>query len=148
MDDADDLDVERIEYLDKCANYLGKAKVNIDRLIFDNNTSQGQTVDYRHVEHLANVFQNKCDRHLPENFILVKISRDTLSEARELANLYPSDLLKDNLLFSINIPEDAELSVLHGKHRLLAAKQAFWPADRWWGVHFYSNGEKSKENVK
>lgn len=53
--------------------------------------------------------------------------------------------LRGELQFLV-FPSDFRLTLLHGKHRSLAAEQFLW--DKWWVAKFYSEGNSSHLIVK
>ncbi|EAS29514.3 uncharacterized protein CIMG_08260 [Coccidioides immitis RS] len=139
----DHIDVGTRDFLDRAEHYLGKAKIRIDCLEFEGNTSRARTINTRHISHLANVFKSGCYWLRPENYVPALVNRAVLARSLELSSLRQRDLLRDGEPCELILPDGATLTALHGQHRLLAAKEVLWPTDQWWLVELYSSGKPS-----
>ncbi|KAJ5733294.1 hypothetical protein N7533_013741 [Penicillium manginii] len=109
---------------------LGRAKVRLNNL--DLLTTTTRTIREEHIQALVEKFQSEgCTRLNPDNYIKVLVSED-----------FPYSL-NDNVLHDdevLGLPDNIQLTVLHGKHRILAAKRFFFLLDSWWIADFYTEG--------
>ncbi len=88
---------------------------------------------------LLRVFRAEdCQRRDPENHVPALVSRSVLPQARRTGD--GSGHFEELQWF---IPE-SPLRILHGRHRLEAARQFLEGSDRWWVVDLYSDGGKNQ----
>lgn len=128
MENLNDVELFR----EKSRFFLGRVKIQITSLDFNRNI---QLHEKAHVDKLVSVFRGeRCHRLDPWNHVPVIVSRDTFSTRLRLAGLWNEDLIREGEppLLEFTIP----LCVLHGRRRLLAAKEYLW--DKWWIAKLYS----------
>jgi hypothetical protein len=129
---------------DRLNYYRGVAKVDLRHLSFERLIPGVRTIRQSHVKALVNTFESEgCLRHNPDNFVKVLIKDEILQQVLQRQNLSQNDLLGSEEPCFLEFPEDIKLTVIQGKHRLLAAEQQ--PLDRWWIAHLYSDGKNIGE---
>ena len=132
-------DVDRQLQSKKTYYYRGKAKINLRHFDLHRNTPGVRTISDKHVKSLINTFETEgCLRLNPDNFAKVLINDEVLRQSLTRQELEDTDLLEAAETHFLDLPSDARLTVLHGKHRLLAAESFLW--DKWWIVQLYSDG--------
>lgn len=120
--------------------YIGTAKVSISQIQFD--PPLPRDLDTKALDRLRKVFrQNSCQRLDVENHVPAIVSLHDLADALRKANLSQQSLLTTD---ARQIPRisfaKGQLLGLHGRHRVQAAAEVLPPADRWWTVDLYSDG--------
>lgn len=126
---------------DKRLYFRGRAKVPLDHLRY-HGTSAHREIDQKHVTHLINVFKTEgCARlHNPNHYVPVLVSNEDLSAALAQSGLRRLDLMQDGEPHYLRFPANANVTVLHGEHRLRAAERYLDPADCWWVAVLYITG--------
>lgn len=106
-------------------DFLGFARVSIDDMAFESGV---RNFDAANVARLLRVFKTGgCDRDDPLHSIPALVRKDRLSSSSR------SDLAQQ-----LSVPPGVPLLCLHGKHRVLAAKEFYPPKDQWWSVALYN----------
>jgi hypothetical protein len=121
--------------------YIGTAKVSITQIQFD--PPLPRDLDSKTLDRLRRVFrQNRCRRLDVDNHVPAIVSPHDLADALRKANLSQQSLLTTDArqLPRISFLE-GQLLGLHGRHRVQAAAEVLPPADRWWTVDLYSDGD-------
>ncbi|KAJ6123317.1 hypothetical protein N7512_005782 [Penicillium capsulatum] len=118
----------------KQSSYHGRAKVMLGH--FDlSDTSGTRTTREEHINSLVRVFESEgCMRSSPDNYVKVIVERNLLQQFLTGQGLSEAHLHGE--LQFLDFPSDFRLTLLHGKHRLLAAERFLW--DKWWVAEFYS----------
>lgn len=121
----------------KQSSYHGRAKVMLGH--FDlSDTSGTRTIREEHINSLVRVFESEgCMRSSPDNYVKVIVERNLLQQCLTGQGLSEAHLHGE--LQFLDFPSDFQLTLLHGKHRLLAAERFLW--DKWWVAEFYSEGK-------
>ncbi|KAF3481568.1 uncharacterized protein GIQ15_04327 [Arthroderma uncinatum] len=123
-------------FLEKASHYVGRAKIDLRHFRFERNLSEVRTISDKQVENLVNGFRHHgCYRLKPDNYVQALISSDVLQHALATQRLERQDLLGDAEPRDLELPADAFVEVLHGRHRLLAAERFLW--DKWWIADLY-----------
>ncbi|EER43197.1 conserved hypothetical protein [Histoplasma capsulatum H143] len=117
--------------------FQGAAKVNLDQIFFDPQSSQ--QLDHKNVDRLCRIFQEEGCRSMPlAHRVPAAVSRQHLAAALQRANVSACDLLTNpepqmpHLRFS-----PGQLRGLHGRHRIAAGLEVLSPAHSWWVVDIY-----------
>jgi len=124
------------------AMYRGTGRINVRYLRADDpsDVQQSQFLRAKNVERLKDIFTTEgCHRLDPRNYIAARVSQRETDSLIIASNIAPSDLLNGSLP-EINLVEQMKLRVVHGKHRVEAAREHFAPLDAWWPVDLYSDG--------
>ena len=121
----------------KQSSYRGRAKVMLGH--FDLSDTPGtRTTREEHINSLVRVFESEgCIRSSPDNYVKVIVERNLLQQCLTGQGLSEAHLHGE--LQFLDFPSDFRLTLLHGKHRLLAAERFLW--DKWWVAEFYSEGK-------
>ncbi|KAF3484322.1 uncharacterized protein GIQ15_03646 [Arthroderma uncinatum] len=123
-------------FLEKASHYVGRAKIDLRHFCFKRNLSEVRTISDKQVENLVNGFWHYgCYRLKPDNYVQALISSDVLQHVLATQRLERQDLLGDAEPRDLELPVDAFVEVLHGRHRLLAAECFLW--DKWWVADLY-----------
>lgn len=120
--------------------YIGTAKVSISQIQFD--PPLPRDLDPKNLDRLRRVFrQNHCRRLDVDNHVPAIVSPHDLTNALRKANISQQSLLTTDArqLPRISFVEGRLLG-LHGRHRVQAGAEVLPPADRWWTVDLYSDG--------
>jgi hypothetical protein len=111
--------------------FKGRAKIRLCNL--DVTTTSTRTTREEHIHALVQKFQSEgCVRLNPDNYVKLLVPSD-FRYASSLSDHISSD---DEVL---DLPDHVRISVLHGKHRILAADRALW--DKWWITDFYTESK-------
>jgi len=109
--------------------FLGNAQVRIESMSFEPGI---RDFDNANVARLLKIFRLEgCHRSDPSHFIPALVTKDILGPGWQQG-------LQPQLL---SLPVSVNLRCLHGKHRILAAKQYFPYIEQWWNVALYESGE-------
>ena len=128
---AKDLQVFR----EKSRTFCGSFRVPLDKLEYEKLPSNPRQRDGKNVTRLLDVFRAEgCQPREPENHVPALISRSAMTRLGGASG----KVFEEPQWF---IPE-SPLQVLHGRHRLDAARKFLKGADRWWVVDLYSDGAK------
>lgn len=120
--------------------YQGSARVKISDIHF--NGSNCEFLDLKNVERLCGIFRKtRCQRFELTNYVPVVVSRQALMEAINDAGVSAHSLIQSvgKDLPILKFP-GGQLTGLHGRHRLCAGAKVLAPAERWWTVDIYLNG--------
>jgi hypothetical protein len=131
---AKDLQVFR----EKSRTFCGSFRIPLDKLEHEQLPNNPRQRDSKNVARLLDVFRAEgCQPREPENHVPALISYSALPQASRPGGLGGS-VFEEPQRF---IPE-YPLRVLHGRHRLEAARRFLKGADRWWVVDLYSDGPR------
>ena len=146
MDAIDQAMAERTDqnfHHERHSLFRGVARVDLERLQIEL-APQSETIEEKNVQRLKRIFTLEgCNRMNPEHHAAVLVSRQQLgflllaSQTTQAALLNVTNKMPPKLMVSAHEP----LLVLHGRHRLLAAKECLRPGDDWWTVDLYLDGE-------
>ncbi|KAK6815540.1 hypothetical protein RU639_008670 [Aspergillus parasiticus] len=129
----------------------GRAKVFLQHLQYSGTSSRGE-IDMKHLNRLISVFQSEgCIRlHTPEHYVPVIISRQDLTQSLHHSRLRIGHLTQEGEPPFLVVPNGVQIEVLHGEHRLHAAKQFLEPTERWWVVEIYLSDlqESTKQSIR
>lgn len=104
------------------------AKVRLSNL--DVTTTSARTIREEHIQALVEKFQSEsCIRFNPDNYIKVLVDDD-----------FPYSLSNDVSTSDqvLDLPDDSKITILQGKHRVLAAEIFLCHLDKWWIADFYT----------
>lgn len=123
--------------------FCGSIKCPIRRLRYESINVDPRQLDFKNVARLVGVFKLEgCRRLESQNHVPALISRAALHTLLEHIPRGQSSLDlkdKDGVPFLVDPPND--LTCLHGRHRIEAAKKYLHPDDKWWVVDLYADGE-------
>jgi len=109
--------------------FLGNAQVQLQNVDFAPGV---RDFDKANVDRLVNIFRLEgCQRDDPTHFVPGLIAREHLGPEWQ-------QLLEPQRL---SLPTSVVMRCLHGKHRILAAKEVLPPHEQWWNVALYDEGE-------
>ena len=109
--------------------FLGNAQVQLQNMDFAPGV---RDFDKANVDRLVNIFRLEgCQRDDPTHFVPGLIAREHLGPEWQ-------QLLEPQRL---SLPTSVVMRCLHGKHRILAAKEVLPPHEQWWNVALYDEGE-------
>lgn len=119
---------------EKTKAYCGSIKVPLHLLKHEGAERNPRQFDFKNVQRLITVFKLEgCLRLDPDNHVPVLISRETLNLL--LSSLRGTEARLTNwdeqLLF---FEPTSPLTILHGRHRLEAARKFLRHNDKWWAV--------------
>ena len=129
--------------------FQGTVRVSLQHLVFDPDLlgrPKQQFLQSKNVERLRNIFAIEgCHRLEPTHRIAALISRQELQLLERDSNLSQTALLHSNAdaesdLPMLIMPTGMRLRVLHGQHRLEAARKFLPSKDAWWAVDLYLDG--------
>ena len=127
--------------------YQGTVRVSLKHLVFDPDLlgrPKQQFLQSKNVERLRHIFATEgCHRLEPAHRMAALISRQELQILERDSNLSQSALLHSNAesdLPMLTMPAGMRLRVLHGQHRLEAARRFLPSKDAWWAVDLYLDG--------
>jgi Protein of unknown function (DUF3723) len=122
---------------------LGSAKIDIRHLrlrpleLGNKRTKLGK--DEKNIQRLVDIFLlEECLREDPSNRVPVLINKLHLEGLLRLNQIAIADLQGSSLPYLKSVPNDINLLLLHGYHRLQAGERYLPATDQWWGVNFYS----------
>ncbi|KAF1349754.1 hypothetical protein BDV97DRAFT_376998 [Delphinella strobiligena] len=125
------------------SHHRGRAKIAIRHYTFESSTEVlgARTLDEKNVIRLSDIYQLEgCHRLEPEHSVPAIISEATLMEALNRSGVNQSELLAPGVLPpTLQLPSSYSLHVLHGQHRIEAAKRFLDPLDHWWVVDLYAD---------
>ena len=128
-------------------HYQGTVRVSLQHLVFDPDLlgrPKQQFLQSKNVERLRHIFATEgCHRLEPAHRIAALISRQELQILGEHSNLSQSALHSNakSDLPMLTMPVGMRLRVLHGQHRLEAARRFLPSKDAWWAVDLYLDGK-------
>lgn len=127
---------------DKRAHWCGRAKVSLQNLQYYGSSARGE-INKKQINHLKKVYNDEgCMRlHSPENYVPVVISSADLAVGLQYSNLRQVDIRQEGEPRFLRFPENIQIKVLHGEHRLRAAEEFLEPTDRWWSTVLYDEGK-------
>ena len=127
---AKDLQIIR----EKSRTFCGTFRRPLDKLQHEELPHNPRQLDQTNVARLLNVFRAEdCQHREPENHVPVLVSRSALPQVRNAAGIFEEP--------QFFIPE-SPLQILHGAHRLEAARKFLQGSDRWWVADLYSDGAR------
>ncbi|KAJ9621803.1 hypothetical protein H2204_011719 [Knufia peltigerae] len=146
-DDAIDSAQNELSH-ERHAKYYGTAKIPLDALDLDNGLDFN--IDKRNVERLINIFEhNHVQRLKPDNYVNALVSRYDLERCLQLSHLSMATLLEDVNLPVIEVAEGVKFRLIHGQHRIRAARQFLdIEQGRWWSVELYDETLSDTNVVK
>ena len=127
-------------------SYQGTVRVSLQHLVFDPDLlgrPKQQFLHIKNVERLRHIFATEgCHRLEPAHRIAALISRQELQILERVSNLSQSALRSnaETDLPMLTMPAGMRLRVLHGQHRLEAARRFLSSKDAWWAVDLYLDG--------
>lgn len=125
---------------DKLSKYKGTARISLEHLHFPHPCRQ---VDYRIIYQLKRDFEGEgCIKDDPNNRVPAVIDDEILNAGLEKLQISIDTFTatSKNKPPLLQLGRDVRLECLHGKHRILAAKDFLDVPDRWWMVDLYSTG--------
>ncbi|GBF63945.1 hypothetical protein TMEN_6613 [Trichophyton mentagrophytes] len=130
---------DREYFRHKATFYRGTVKVDLRHLKFEDPKRDGvRTISQKNVERLIEVFRLEgCMRLEPEHHVPALIPQEILEDSLRNSGLEQEEIMEYAIPKHLHLAESVRLTVLHGQHRLLAAKQFLW--DKWWVVDLYSD---------
>ena len=130
-----------LEYLrDRQRHFRGRAKVKLNNLRFLKDDEGCREIDAKNVSRLVGVFGTQgCLRLEEENYVPACISDSTLDSALHQSALESQQLLAPNDPPFLELG-DQQLTCLHGRHRIEAARLFLGPFEEWWIVDLYNDG--------
>lgn len=125
---------------EKSRTFCGSAKVSISQLCHEDLLTNPRQLDPKNVARLKNIYLLEgCHRLDSEHHVPALINEASLDRALRAATISRSALK------GLEAPEqlvlEGELTVLHGRHRLEAAKDFLSADDKWWVVDLYLEGK-------
>lgn len=125
------------------ARYRGTARVDISRLKLEGDQ---QILSFEQVDRLQSIFANEGYNRLePANRIAALVSQQELATLLSRSKFSYMTLLRGAEIEDeppkLVIPVYENLRVLHGQHRLEAAKSHFPSNDAWWTVDLFLDGK-------
>ncbi|KAF7856811.1 hypothetical protein EAF04_009574 [Stromatinia cepivora] len=133
-EEEDELKLEAERHL----KYRGIACVRLKNLHFP--LEDSRELDQENVKRLKELFQKDIIRRLdPKNRIAAEINEIDLNEAIRTSNTSAELLMNnhDNNPPFLKFPSNYQLTCLHRRHRILAAREILPPVDAWWTVDLY-----------
>jgi hypothetical protein len=126
--------MDRRIFFEKASHYRGRAKIRLRN--FELERIDVRTIHDKQVSHLAKSFQGEgCFRLNPDNYVKALINSNALHRALRSQNLEGNDL-RDGEPPLLNLPASAKVKILHGRHRILAARKCHDLT--WWVAELYS----------
>lgn len=129
---------------ERFVKYRGTARVPLHLLCFER--GELRDLNRRNVERLKTVFHSETVRRLdPRNRVPAVISQSGLDEAVAASGISAERLLNDadNDPPALHFPAGVQLTCLHGRHRVQAARETLPPTDAWWAVDLYLAGRRT-----
>ena len=98
--------------------------------------------DVENVERFKKTIIQNCRQFDARNHILEIVSQSDLNNAIQIAESFTEALFNSasNDYPELVFPPGFRLECLHGRHRILAAKEALHSLNKWWTVDFYLFG--------
>ena len=127
--------------LERRLKFQGSAKINLDQIYFDPQTSH--QLDRKNVDRLCKIFgEEECQNLTLEDHISAIVSRQHLVAALEAANVTAQTLLTGGTaeIPHLQFPR-GQVQALHGQHQIEAGLEVLSPAYRWWAVDLYLDSE-------
>ncbi|TGO07234.1 hypothetical protein BTUL_0306g00130 [Botrytis tulipae] len=118
--------------------YRGIAWVRLENLNFP--LKDSRELDRKNVERLKELFQKDTIRRLDsKNRIPAEIDEVDLNEAIRISDTSAESLMhnRDNNPPFLKFPSNYQLTCLHGRHRIVAAREILPSIDSWWAVDLY-----------
>ena len=135
--------IETQTYLKQRHAFCGSIKCPIRRLRYEFIAVDPRQLDPKNVARLLGIFKLEgCRRLEPQNHVPALISRTSLNALLEYV---PGGLSSLNLHDEtpVHVDPNHDLTCLHGRHRIEAAKKYLHPDDKWWIVDLYADGKMS-----
>ncbi len=124
-------------FREKSRTFCGSFRISLDKLEYEKLPNNPRQLDEKNVARLLNVFRAEdCQPREPENHVPTLVSRSALPQDSRSGGV--GGVFEEPQWFLPKSP----LRVLHGRHRLEAARKFLQGADRWWVVDLYSDGAK------
>ena len=119
--------------------YRGTARIGLEVLHFKWN--EPREPNEKSLEKLKNCFEKgQCDR-LTRNHIPAVIDQSHLDDVLQASKVSAERLLTNTDPHpELKFPAGYQLRCLHGRHRVLAAREVLPPQERWWTVDIYLAG--------
>lgn len=120
--------------------YRGTARIGLEILHFP--WSEPREPNQKSLEKLKKCFEKgQCDR-LTQNHIPAVIDQSQLDDVLDASQVSAARLLTntDSPRPELRFPAGYQLRCLHGRHRVLAAREVLPPQERWWTVDIYLAG--------
>jgi hypothetical protein len=137
------MSIDQAIFSEKSDSYRGIAKIPLHHFTFEKVIPGVRTIRQNHIDALVNSFESEgCFRLNPDNFVKVLINDEILQRCLRRQNLRENDLLQPGEPHFLDLPDGIKLTVIHGKHRLLAAETFLF--DKWWIAQLYSDGKKTR----
>lgn len=131
----------------RLASYRGTGRISIFSLesIDGLSDQRAQFLRPKNVQRLKPIFATEgCDRLEPANSVPVLLSQTELDDLTWYSQISPSKLYQTaSEPPLLQVAGDAMLKVLHGSHRLEAARQILPREDAWWTVDLNLDGKSS-----
>ena len=124
----------------KKIKYRGTVRVQLKWLHFQ--PGEPRDTDIENVQRLRTHFLKDCRRLDVRNHIPALIDESDLNDAIIASGLSQEILLSNerDIYPELIFPTGYRLECLHGRHRVLAAKEALALLDKWWTVDLYLTG--------
>ena len=124
-------------FREKSRTFCGSFQIPLDKLECEKLPNNPRQLDEKNVARLLDVFRkDDCQPREPENHVPALVSRSALPQNSRSGGV--GGVFEEPQWFLPKSP----LRVLHGRHRLEAARKFLKGADRWWVVDLYSDGAK------
>ncbi|KAL6712964.1 hypothetical protein ACLMJK_009519 [Lecanora helva] len=143
--------------LSKChesqANYRGTVRIDISYLQLDHSllSQRCQYLRPENVQRLQNIFAVEgCHRLDPAHHVAALVSQEELDTLLACSNLSEATLTHTSHAEGppkARLNAGTRLRILHGRHRLEAARRYFSPFEAWWTVDLYLD-DMSQELVR
>ena len=122
------------------AHYLGKARVKLHNLTFDEEAEGCRPLNVKNVQRLAEIYESEGCRNLdPNNAVSALISDDMLANILRASGRQQSSLIEQSIPPLLPLDEHNKLLCLNGRHRITAGLQFLDPVERWWLVYLYND---------
>ena len=126
---------------ERYVKYRGTARVSLEVLHFQ--WDEPRELSRKNVERLKEVFRIDNVRRLePRNHVPAVVDQSGLDNAILASKISAEALLSnpDNDPPTLKFPALYQLTCLHGRHRIQAARETLPPSDAWWTVDLYLAG--------
>ena len=132
-------DEQNLRFGELQTKFLGSAKIHLRHLLFEHDKT---FLDPKNIKRLTQIFELEgCHRLEVEHRVPAIIDDSVLRNCLVHSHITNVDVLKIPIPPTLELPAGVQLTCLHGKHRIAAAKAFLLPGDNWWTVDLYSGSE-------